>query len=133
MSDQPPPEEQPLLAASSPADPAIRTPETVHASASQPTPLSAAIPQQTTTSPAKQRKKYQQMMAPMDYSKYLEPKKKKLAITALNWDREGRLGQTRKLDEDDVNDRYESLKKNPPQGDDYLNCTVWIDEGIYIL
>lgn len=78
---------------------------------------------------AKQKKKkYEVLMKAVDRDKYYEKGTKRIPISQLDWDRTGSLGQTRILDDDDVQARLQSLQQNPPPS--YLTCTVWIDEGV---
>ena len=67
----------------------------------------------------------------MDRDKYVEPLRLKIHIVQLEWDRAAKVGQTRQMDNNDVEARLESLQANPLQQP--LGATVWLDEDMHML
>ena len=63
----------------------------------------------------------------VDREEYIEPVRRKIHILKLEWDWAAKVGQTRQMDNDDVEARLESLQANPPRQP--LEAIVWMDEG----
>ena len=70
------------------------------------------------------------VQAPVDVGRYGGGNRKLLKVTELNWDREAKLGQTRCLDDDEVELKIKSLTQNPP--DVPVMITVWPNEGLCV-
>jgi len=66
------------------------------------------------------------VQAAVDVGRYGGGDRKLVKVTELNWDREAKLGQTRCLDDDEVELKIKSLTQNPP--DVPVMVTVWPNE-----
>jgi hypothetical protein len=91
--------------------------------------LSQAIPKAPKPSPVKRGKR--QATSGVDLTKWSTGKRELVAITNLHWDNEGLVGQTRKMNPDDVNRNVDSLESNPP--DCPVMVTLWPNEGMLSL
>ena len=91
--------------------------------------LSQAIPKVPKQSPVKRGKR--QATSGVDLNKWTTGKRELVAITNLFWDHEGLVGQTRKMNPDDVLRNVESPESNPP--DCPVMVTLWPNEGMMSL
>jgi hypothetical protein len=91
--------------------------------------LSQFLPQATSQAQAPTGAVAQALHAKVDNVKWAQASGRQLIhVNQLHWDLDATLGQTRKLDMDEVQEKVDSLSENPP--DTPVGVMLWLNEGV---
>ena len=111
------------------AQPAEVAPATQGADKTESQALSQFLPQVTSQAQAPAGAAAKALHAKVDNVKWAQASGRQLIhVNQLHWDLDASLGQTRKLDMDEVQEKVDSLSENPP--DTPVGVMLWLNEGV---